>query len=109
MLGAVLASFVALATPGAQSGDGAALVQLTQEAACRDAATLVRAGARAVAPELRLYRLDRSALPLVSRLRERGSVALATSDRPAGRLTATAVDDTLVPEEWWRDQDGLQG
>jgi subtilisin family serine protease len=113
VLAPLLASLLTLAQPPAstpQQPASRALLQLAPRAACTDAATLVRAGATLVAPELRLYRVPRSvAGRLAPALRARGDVQTLTSDRPAGTLTALAADDPLVPQEWWRSAVGIDG
>ncbi len=63
------------------------LVQLAPRAACADAATLRRAGATVVAPELRLYRLRAArAERLEPGSRARDALQTMTTDRPAGPL-----------------------
>jgi subtilisin family serine protease len=106
----VLAPVLASALAFAVLGHDAALVQLTPAAACRDAVAVVRAGGTVVAPELRLYRLpDGAPQGLVRVLRAHGSVQTVARDRPAGRLLASAADDPLVADEWWRERVGIHG
>ena len=97
-----------VAPANASTLPSATLVQLTPGAACRAAAPLVRAGATAVAAELRLYRMPRSAASrVVPRLRAAGAVRLTQPDRIVGTLAATDFDDPLVPSEWWRQAVGV--
>jgi subtilisin family serine protease len=86
------------------------LVQLIPAAACTEAAGLVRSGARAVAAELRLYRLSTpSAARVAPVLRARGTAQTITADRSVGSLSTMQNEDPLLPEEWWRSAVGIDG
>ena len=112
MVPAVLLAVLALAGPSAQrpSGDeSAVLVQLRPAVAPTAALTLVRAGARLVAPELNLWRLPAAhAAPVTRSLRARDALAHVQPDRPAGALATTQVDP-LSDGEWWRGPIGVEG
>ena len=59
-----------------------------------------RAGATALVPELRIWRVDAGGL---ARLREAGAVAVAEPERLLTKTSfATQATDPLVPSEWWR-------
>jgi hypothetical protein len=112
----MVGTLVALAALAVGSHPGAArpthaLVQLTPEAACVEAAPLVAAGATAVAPSLRIFRLPvASARRLVPGLNARRALQTLEADRPL--RTASVADtpaDPLESQEWWRSVVGIEG
>jgi subtilisin family serine protease len=95
------------AAPPAPAGD--LLVQLAPAAACAEAHGLVAAGATALAPGLRLYRLPAARAPAVlPGLRARGAVTLVEEDRPVGTLQ-TFTDSLTLADDWWRVAIGADG
>ena len=113
VLSVLATATLALAAPAATAppADGRhALIQLTPRAACTEAAELRAAGAIAIAPELRLYRLPSTiAGRLTPGLRARGAVQTLQPDRPVGRLSASQFTDPFALEDWWRSAIGIDG
>jgi subtilisin family serine protease len=99
LLAAVAAAFAAAAGSGAP--EGRTLVQLLPAAACTEAAGLLDAGATAVAPGLRLYRLPApAARDAIRGLRVRGALQMVERERPIGTLST--FSDPLSTTDWWR-------
>jgi hypothetical protein len=90
---------------------GYALVQLTPEAACAEAASLVAAGATPVALSLRVYRLPlATARRLAPGLRARAALQTMEADRPLVSVSVSETPvDPLEPQEWWRSVVGIDG
>ncbi len=108
LLGALVAGIAGPPTSAAEPTLGSTLVELRPSARCTDAVTVTAAGGTIVAPSLGLYLVPNSASgPLVKLLRTRGSLALSTPNRIAGRLAVTDFSDPLVPTEWWRAAIGV--
>ncbi|HEY7732627.1 MAG TPA: S8 family serine peptidase [Gaiellaceae bacterium] len=108
MLAAVAAA-AAIAAPGATDvGTGQTLLQLRPEATCTDGVLLARAGATAISPELRIYRLPSAAARrLLPGLRARGAVQNVEAERRVEPLAT--FSDPLSPNEWWRAAVGAAG
>lgn len=92
---ALLLSLIALAAPATSQ---AALVQVTRGATAEAKA----AGGSPIASELRIWRVPDSAVPS---LRAEGVVVTAERERVL-EPAATALDEPLAPEEWWRSAIG---
>lgn len=112
MLVAIALALLALAGAGGSrpaAEEGATLLQLRPGAARAAEVSLAEAGARLVAPELRLWRLPAAqAAPLARKLRAAGALERAQPDRPTGTLAATQFDP-LSDGEWWRTVIGIDG
>ena len=88
----------------------ATLVRLAADAACTEAAGLVRAGAHEVDGRLRLWRLEpEAAEALVPGLRARGSLVFAQKEQTYDVAAVTETPDPFQGDEWWRAQIGIDG
>jgi hypothetical protein len=108
-----LTSLVALAAcatvltvaPGTQarSSTGSSLIELSPGTRCTDAAFLVAAGGKLVAPTLGLYLIPSAAAArVVPDLRASHALRFSAPNRLVGSLAVRDFADPLVPTEWWR-------
>lgn len=81
----------------------ATLVQLTRQPAGAEQKLLAAAGARLVAPELRLWRIPAGRAPgAVAVLRASRVLAFAQKEREYAVMATSDFSDPLVAGEWWR-------
>lgn len=102
---------VVLPTGGDAAVHGTTLIALRSGASCTSAAALLGAGARLVAPEIRLWSVDtRTARRLVPVLRARGALAGAAPNRTYETASVSVVGtDPLSNDEWWGSEIGIDG
>jgi hypothetical protein len=98
-------------SPNAEAGlsSRTTMVELRPTARCTEAAFLIGAGGKLVAPTLGLYLVPEAAASrVVTALRARRALRFSAPNRLTGSLAVKDFSDPLVPTEWWRAAVGVE-